>query len=126
LAVTYLRKFGAQVLLLASFLTPAMACGVADSPMTSEDRVCCQMMGSKCGQKGIPASQGCCNRISGSVYDNALNTKVLTSDPVAVAVTWLPVHQLGVPTSLVHGWAEQPGHIASRRSPPSTISILRV
>ena len=124
--VTYLREFGAVVLLLASFLTPAMACAVADSPMTSEERACCQMMGSKCGQMGMPESHGCCHKIPGSVYDNALNTKALTLHPGAVPVIWLPAHQLGVPTSLVHGWVEQPDYISSRRSPPSTISILRI
>lgn len=123
--MAYLRKFGALILLLASFLTPAMACVAADSPMTGEERACCQMMGSRCGQKGMPASQGCCYRMPGSAYDNALNRKTVTFHPVAFPINWLPAHQLLFPTSPVHGWVVQPDYISSRSS-PSTISILRI
>src|SRR5258708_28255610 len=103
-----------------------MGCVGTDSRMTSEERACCQIMGSQCGQKGMPASQGCCHKIPGSVYDNALNTKAVTLRPVAVPVTWLPAHQLRVPTPFVHGWVEHRDYISSRESPPSTISILRI
>lgn len=93
-AVTHLRKIGTLVLLLASFLTPTLACAVADTPMTSEERACCQMMKSQCGEKGMPASHGCCHRIPGSIYDNALKAKAVALHPLAVPVIWLPVHQL--------------------------------
>ncbi len=123
--MTYLRKFGALVLLLASFLTPAMACAVADSPMTSEERACCQMMGSKCGQKGMPASQGCCHKIPGSVYDYALNAKAATLHQVVVPVVWLPALQIANPTSFFSGWIEHLDY-SPPKPPPSTISILRI
>lgn len=123
--VTYLRKFGALAMLFAALVTPTMACAVADSPMTSEERACCQMMGSHCSQTGTPASQGCCHKIPGSVYDNALNTKAAALHPVAVLVAWLPPQQLALPTSSVHGWVE-PGDSSRLKSPPSTISILRI
>lgn len=121
----HFRKFGALVLLVASFLSPVLACTVADMSMTNEERACCQMMGSKCGQKGMPASQGCCHKIPGSVYDNALNTKAAALHPIAVLVAWLPPKQLALPTSSVHGWVE-PRDSSPLKSPPSTISILRI
>jgi hypothetical protein len=124
-AVTHLRKLGTLVLLLASFLTPTMACAVADTPMTSEERACCQMMKSQCGEKGMPASHGCCHRIPGSIYDNALKPKAVALHPLAVPVIWLPVHQLEIPTSSVHGWVE-PRAYTLLKFPPSTISILRI
>lgn len=123
--MTHLRKFGALVLLLTSFLSPALACTVADMPMTSEERACCQMMKGQCGEKGMPASHGCCHKIPGSVYDNALNKKAVTLHPVAVPVTWLPAHELGIPTSSIHGWVEHRDD-SPRESPPSTIFILRI
>ena len=122
--VTYLRKFGALVLLLAALVTPTMACAVADSPMTSEERACCQMMGSKCGQKGMPASP-CCHKTPGSVYDNALNANAVTFHPVVVPVIWLPALQVGSPTSSLSGWIEHLDH-SPPKPPPSTISILRI
>ena len=123
--VTNLHKFGALVLLLASFLTPAMACAVADSPMTSEERACCQMMKNHCGEKGMPASHGCCKKIPGSLYDNALNTKAVTFHPVVVPVIWLPALQVGNPTSSFSGWIEHLDY-SPPKPPPSTISILRI
>jgi hypothetical protein len=112
-------------LLLASFLTPAMACAVADSPMTSEERACCQMMGSKCGQKGMSGSQGCCKKIPGSLYDNALNTKAVTIHPVVVPVIWLSALHVGNPTSSFSGWIEHLDY-SPPKPPPTTISILRI
>ncbi len=123
--MTYLRKFGVLALLFSALLTPTMACTVAGSPMTSEERACCQMMGSKCGQKEMPASQGCCHKIPGSVYDNALNSKTVTFHPVVVPVIWLPALQVGVPTSSFSGWIEHLDY-SPPKPPPSTISILRI
>jgi hypothetical protein len=123
--VTYFRKFGALVLLLASLLTPAMACAVASSPMTSAESACCQVMRSKCGQKGMPASHGCCHKIPGSVYDNALNAEATTLHPVAVHVVWLPALQVWNPTSSLSGWIERLDY-SPLKPLPSTISILRI
>src|SRR6266702_148135 len=121
--VTYLRKFGALALLFAALLTPTMACAVSDSPMTSEERACCQMMKNHCGEKGMPASHGCCKKIPGSLYDNALNAKAATLHPVVVPVVWLPTLQLRNPTSSFTGWTEHLDY-SPPKPPPSTISIL--
>ena len=122
--VTYLRKFGALAMLFAALLTPTMACAVADAPMTSEERACCQMMGSKCGQKGMPASP-CCHKFPGSLYDKALSAKAVTFHPVVVPVIWLPALQVGNPTSPFSGWIEHLDY-SPPKPPPSTISILRI
>jgi hypothetical protein len=123
--VTYLRKFGALVLLLASFLTPAMACMVPNSPMTSEERACCQMVKNECGQKGMPASHGCCHNIPGSIYDNALNSNAAALHPLALTSIWLSASELMNPTSAVTGWIEHVDY-SPPKPPPSTISILRI
>src|SRR5579859_6872310 len=97
--VTYLRKFGVLAMVFTALLTPTMACMVPDAPMTSEERACCQMMKNHCGEKGMPASHGCCKKIPESLYDNALNAKAVTLHPVVVPVIWLPALHVGNPTS---------------------------
>jgi len=123
--MTYLRKFGAVVLLMVSFLTPTMACAVADSPMTVEERACCQTMKSQCGQKGMPASHGCCQRMPANIYDNALATKATAVPPVAITAIWLTASEFLNPTPAVSVWT---GHLdyGPPKPPPSAISILRI
>lgn len=120
-----LRKIGAVVLVLASLLTPAMACAVADLPMTSEERACCQSMMSHCGREQLPASHGCCHKIPGSIYENALKVKAAALHSALGPVTWLPAQQPGIPTSSFLGWVEH-RDCSPPKSPPSTISILRI
>jgi hypothetical protein len=73
----------------------------------------------------MPASHGCCQKTPPSVRDNALDTKAVTFHPVVVAVIWLAVSGLVNPVSAVADWAERPGY-SPPKSPPSTISILRI
>ncbi len=112
-------------MLFAALLTPTMACVAADSPMTSEERACCQMMKNHCGEKGMPASHGCCKKIPGSLYDNALNAKAVTIHPVVVPVIWLSALHVGNPTSSFSGWIEHLDY-SPPKPPPSSISILRI
>ena len=123
--MTYLRKFVAFAVLLAAFMSPTVACMASDTPMTSEERACCQMMKNECGQKGMPASHGCCHKVPGSIYDSALNTKAVAFHPVLVPVDSLPVLHLGNPTSSGNGRFE---HLdfSPPKPPPSTISVLRI
>jgi hypothetical protein len=125
LAVTYIRKFGALVILLTSLLSPAMACAVADMPMTAEERACCQMMGSECAQSSMPASHGCCQEIPGNVYDKALNTKAAILPSIAAVAAWFPIQQIVLSTASVSGWYEHRDS-SPPKSPPPTISILRI
>ncbi len=123
--VTYFRQLGVWVLLLASFLSPAMACLVPDAPMTTEERACCRMMQNQCGQMGMPASHGCCQKTPANVYDRALTTQTAAMQPVAVPVIWLSVSELVNPLSSVAEWSESSDH-SPPHSPPSTISILKI
>jgi hypothetical protein len=57
-----LRQFSVLVLLLVSCVAPAMACMVPDAQMNPQDRACCRVMNSQCGQMEMPASHGCCHK----------------------------------------------------------------
>jgi len=120
-----LRQFGVLVLILASCLAPAMACMVPNAEMSTQERACCRMMKNQCGQMGMPASHGCCQKIPPSVHDNALDTKSVALHRVAVPVIWLAASELMNPMSSVTGWVEHPDY-SPPKSPPSTFSILRI
>jgi|SRR5277367_5997944 len=119
------RQFGVLVLLLVSCLAPAMACMVSSTEMNTEERSCCRMMKTQCGQMGMPASHGCCQKTPPSVHDNAMSTKVVTLHPVVVPVLWLAALELVSPNFAVTGWVEHPDY-SPPKAPPSTISILRI
>ncbi len=120
-----LRQFGVLVLLLASSLTPAMACMIPGAQMSTEERACCRMMQNQCGQMEMPASHGCCQKTPPNVYDNALDTKAVALHPVVVNVIWLASPELLNPASSVSEWVEHHDY-SPPQSPPSTISILRI
>jgi hypothetical protein len=120
-----LRQLGVLVLLLVSCVAPAMACMVPSAQMSNQERACCRMMKNQCGQMGMPASHGCCQRTSVGVHDNALDTKATNVHPVAAPVVWLAAFDLVNPTSTVAGWVEHPDY-SPPKSPPTTISILRI
>ncbi len=119
------RQLGVLVLLLVSCLAPAMACVVADAQMNTEERACCRTMKNQCGQMGMPASHGCCQKTPPSVHDNALDTKAVTFHPIVSPVIWLAAFELVNPATIVTGWVEHPDY-SPPKSPPSTISILRI
>src|SRR5580692_3935797 len=119
------RQLGALVLLLATCLAPAMACMVPDAQMNTPERACCRTMKNQCGQMEMPASHGCCQKTPPSVHDNALDTKAVTFHPVAIPVIWLAASELANPASGVTSWVEHPDY-SPPKSPPSTISILRI
>jgi hypothetical protein len=118
-----LRQFGLLVLLLVSCVTPAMACMVPNAAMSVQERACCRMMKNQCGQMGMPASHGCCQKTPLGVHDNALDTK--NFHPVAAPVVWLAAFELVNSTSSVAGWVEHPDY-SPPKSSPTTISILRI
>ncbi len=120
-----LRQLGTVILLLVSYLTPAMACVVSDVQMNAEERACCQQTKNQCEQMGMPASHGCCQKAPRSVNDSALDTKAVTSHPIAVAVIWLTAADWFHPTLLTAEWIEQSGY-SPPQSPPSSISVLRI
>jgi hypothetical protein len=119
-----LRQIGVLVLLLASCLAPAMACMVPDAAMSAQERACCRMMKNQCGQMGMPASHGCCQKTRLGVRDNALDTKAMNFHPNAAPIIWLTAFELDS-TSSVAGWVEHTEY-SPPKSPPATISILRI
>jgi hypothetical protein len=120
-----LRQFGVLVLLLVTCLAPAMACMLPDAAMSTQERACCRMMKNQCGQMGMPASHGCCQKTPPSVHDNALDTKTVALHPVAITTIWLVTSELLDPTTAVAGWVEHPEY-SPPKSPPSAVSILRI
>ena len=120
-----LRQFGVLVLLLVTCLAPAMACMLPDAAMSTQERACCRMMKNQCGQMGMPASHGCCQKTPPSVHDNALDTKTIALHPDAVTTIWLVASELLHPTTAVAGWVEH-AEYSPPKSPPSAVSILRI
>jgi len=119
------RQFGVMLLLLVSCLAPAMACIIPNAEMNTQERACCRMMKNQCGQMGMPASHGCCQKTPPSVHDNAMATKTATFHPVVHPVIWLATSELVKPTSAVAGWVEHSDY-SPPESPPGTISVLRI
>jgi hypothetical protein len=120
-----LRQFGALVLLLVMGAAPAMACMVPDAQMSAQERACCQMMKDQCGQVGMSASHGCCQKTPQSIYVNALDTKTVTFHPVVVLAIWRAAAGLLNPTTVASEWIDRPEY-SPPKSPPATISILRI
>jgi hypothetical protein len=120
-----LRQFGVLVLLLVMSVAPAMACMVPDAQMTAQERSCCRMMKNQCGQMGMPASHGCCQKTLQSTQVNALDTKTVTVHPVVQTVILLTVFELARPVAVIGEWMDRPEY-SPPKSPPSTISILRI
>ena len=120
-----LRQFGVLVLLLASSLSPAMACMVPAARMTTEERACCRMMNYQCGQMQMSKSSGCCQKTPPSAFDKALATRPSEMHSVAVSIVWLTASELLNRVSPDAGWFESADY-SPPKSPPSTISILRI
>lgn len=119
------RQFGIVVLLLVSYLTPAMACMVSSVPMNAEERACCQAMKNQCEQMGTSASHDCCLKTPRSAQDNALVSKAVTYHPVVFAVIWLSVAERLNLNPVVTGRIEYTEY-SPPQSPYSSISVLRI
>ena len=119
------RQFGVLVLLLVTCFAPAMTCMVPDAQMNTEERACCRMMKSQCGQMEMPASHACCQKAPPSVHNNALETKVVTVHPITVSFVWLATSALTGPAPAITGWVEHADY-SPPQSPPGSISILRI
>jgi hypothetical protein len=125
IAVNRFRQLGALVLLLVWSLVPAMACTLPDAQMTPAERACCRMMNDQCGQMGMAASHGCCQKTPESVYIDAPATKIATVHPVAVIAIWLTASELLNPNAVVARWVDRPEY-SRPKSPPAAVSILRI
>jgi hypothetical protein len=119
------RQFGALILLLVMTVAPAMACMVPDAQMSAQERACCRTMKNQCGQMGMPTSHGCCQKAPQSTQINALDPKTVTVHPVMHTVILLTIFDLAPPVALIGDWIDRPEY-SPPKSPPSTISILRI
>jgi hypothetical protein len=119
------RQLGIVLLLLVSYLTPAMACMVSNVQMNAEERACCRAMKNQCEQMGMQSSHGCCQKTPQSVQDNALDTKATTYHPVVIATVWLTVSDWFHPILITAGWIDHSGY-APPQFPPGSISVLRI
>ena len=120
-----LRKLGAVLLLLVSCVAPAMACMAPDAEMTVEERACCRMMKSDCGQMEMPASHDCCKKTSGTLQPSALKSDSVSFHPLVAVEVRVSSFDLLPPPDPTNGWVQRPEH-SPPKSPPSTISVLRV
>ncbi|HEX4155984.1 MAG TPA: hypothetical protein VHY48_10250 [Acidobacteriaceae bacterium] len=102
-----------------------MACMVPDAQMSAQERACCRMMNSHCGQTEMPASHGCCQITPTNLCDSALDAKTVAFHPVVVPVIWLAASELANPIAAVTTWVDRPNYTPPK-SPPSTVSILRI
>ena len=119
------RQFGIVILLLVSYLTPAMACMVSDVQMNADELACCRAMKNQCEQMGMSASHGCCQKTSGSAHENALDTKAVTYHPVVVLTAWvIAIPWLHQPTMIAE-WLEHPDY-SPPKPPPGSISVLKI
>ena len=119
------RQFGIVLLLLVSYLTPAMACVVSNVQMNAKERACCRAMKNQCEQIGMPASHSCCQKTPKSAHDSALDTKAVTYHPIAVAIIWLSATEWLSLNPVVTGLIEHADY-SPPQSPPATISVLRI
>lgn len=120
-----LRQFGVLVLLLVTSFAPAMACTVLGAKMNAQERTCCRTMSDRCGQTQMQRSQGCCQKTPASLYDHALRSNTVEFHPVAVRFISVAPFELMNPIAAVTAWVEHPDY-APPKSPPSTVSILRI
>ncbi len=129
LKVTFLRQFGAVLLLLVSCMTPAMACmasvSQAASQMTAEEQACCRMMKSQCGQMAIPGSTDCCKDVLPAGRDSVVTTDPVSFHHAVFAALWASSFDLMAPPAVAEGWLARPKH-SPPKSPPSLVSALRV
>ena len=119
-----LRQLGAVLLLLVSFVAPAMACMAPDAQMTIEERACCRMMRSRCGQMEMPTSNDCCKKALNGVQDVALKPDT-SFNPAAFAAMVVSSLDKLTPEGWSVGRIQRPDH-SPPTVPPSAIAILRI
>lgn len=123
--VKAMRQFGAVLLLLVSFVAPAMACTAPNAEMTVEERACCRMMKNDCGQMEMPASHDCCKKTPGTLHDSALRSDSVSFHPLVAVAVWASSFDLFPPQDATNGWFQRPEH-SPPKPPPSILSALRV
>jgi hypothetical protein len=120
------RQFGAILLLLVSFMAPAMACMASNAQMSAEERACCRVMKNQCGQMtDMPASHGCCKKTPKTISEAAITTNTITIHPLAFAVVLASSFDLLAPHDAIASWVQRAEH-SPPKPPPSSITVLRI
>jgi hypothetical protein len=120
-----LRQFGVLLVLLASCVTPVMACNNPGAPMTIAERDCCRMMHNDCERMGMPASSPCCQKAPPGAQDYIVESNVANYHAVPAPTLLLQMAEVYQPTSVRAGWVEHADY-SPPQSPPGSISVLRI
>ena len=118
-------QFGVVVVVLLSWLAPAMVCMTPGTGLSPQERACCRMMKDQCGRMGLPSSHGCCQKNFQSSHQNALQTKPSDIHPGADATTYASAVDLWNPVLKFTGSIARP-ESSPPQSPPGSIPILRI
>jgi hypothetical protein len=119
------RQFGIVIMLLVSYLAPAMACMFPGAQMTAQERACCRMMHDQCEQMGMTASHDCCQKAPHGALDKALVTTATNYHPIAVAVVWLTAYEWLQPSLVGAERINRPDY-SPPQFPPGSNSVLRI
>jgi len=106
-------------------MAPAMACATRDAQMTTEERACCRMMKSQCGQMEMPTSEDCCKKALNSDHESFLKTDKASFHSAALVAVWASSLELLAPESISNGSLHRPDH-SPPKSPPAAVTILRI
>jgi hypothetical protein len=96
-----------------------------DAQMTAEERACCRMMKSECGQMEMPVSHDCCRKTPAGAHDNALKTDTVSFHPVVAVALWVSSFELLAPQDATNSRVQRPEY-SPPKSPPPAITILRI
>lgn len=119
------RQFGIVILLLVSYLTPAMACVVSDAQMNAQERACCQTMSEQCGQTDMAAGHSCCQKVPASNGEKVLPTTTAAFHPIVTAIVYVGLFDLLTPAVNATQWVRRPDY-SPPESPPASVSVLRL
>ena len=116
-------KLAALILALCVCGTPLMACMVPDT-LTEAERECCEQMADKCGSSMMPDSHSCCQTTVQQIDPYLANSRFDLSYSHPAAIQLLQTDSCGLAV-LTESHCLPQEH-SPPKSPPETISILRI
>ncbi len=125
LTVKRLTQMIALLTLLLTCATPVMACMIPDAQMSAQERACCRMMNSQCGQTGMSGMPDCCGKGPANLQAAALRPSASFYNVRTVFLTSSVLDALLTPGFTSLGWITLPDRSPPLRSKP-TNSPLRI
>jgi hypothetical protein len=119
------RHLGVVILLLVSYLTPAIACVASNARMSAQQSACCRTMGEQCDYPDKPAAHGCCQATLPGSHAAVLDTKTVTFHPVFTAIVYAALSGLVTSSASATEWVDCPEYYPPD-SPSASVSILRI